>query len=318
MQKYVQRSHGMRFERFLTRLDIAVRHYDAYRRYGPSGRQDFTALDLGTGWFPIVPIALWLCGAKQVLTFDIARHVNPSALTRTFELFRNAHDNGALQKRLPHFQEKRLKQLLDIDPNGAPPEKVLAKIGITYRVTDLVDAALPSMSIDLIVSNAVLEYLDRDRFLRVLKHFHRLLRPDGVMNHWIDLSDEFAYFDPSISRLNFLRFSDRAWNLIVSPLLPLSRLRLTDCLEVMEEAGFELADVDAQRMSEDEFASLHLAPRFKTYPRDDIRVLDAWIVALPAKENRVAALGETLALEHRIDVVARSLAEEVDFAARSP
>src|SRR4030095_11994259 len=39
-------------------------------------------VEVGTGWIPLAPIGFWICGAGEVHTYDINRHLIPSGFRK--------------------------------------------------------------------------------------------------------------------------------------------------------------------------------------------------------------------------------------------
>ena len=75
----------------------------------------------------------------------------------------------------------------------------------------------------------------------ILKEARRVLRPRGVLFHTIDLSDHFFYGDDSITRINFLRFSDKQWHRWAgNKYMYHNRLRVAEHLKLFETAGVSL------------------------------------------------------------------------------
>lgn len=64
---------------------------------------------------------------------------------------------------------------------------------------------LPSDSVDMIFSQAVLEHVRRDEFDETLRELNRVLKPQGLASHRVDLKDHLG------GGLNNLRFSRRVW-----------------------------------------------------------------------------------------------------------
>jgi len=92
------------------------------------------------------------------------------------------------------------------------------------------------------------------------------LKPGGTISCRIDLQDHYAYFDPSLSRYHFLRFSDRMWGLINSPLHFQNRLREPDYRRLVEEAALEVVSWTPSGPSDEglaELEAMELAPRFR-------------------------------------------------------
>ena len=67
---------------------------------------------------------------------------------------------------------------------------------------------------DYHISTTVFEHIPRADIARILKEAKRILKKGGVAIHFIDLSDHFQHQDKSITRINFLRYSDEEWDKI--------------------------------------------------------------------------------------------------------
>jgi SAM-dependent methyltransferase len=76
---------------------------------------------------------------------------------------------------------------------------------------DLADSGLPGGSFDACISTNTLEHVPIETIRRVLRELKRLLKPGGLISAQIDYSDHYAHTDRNITRVNFLRFSERDW-----------------------------------------------------------------------------------------------------------
>lgn len=285
MQTHLSRSLHLSRKMFESRLAACNTHIAHLRQAADDqALQNRDVVEIGTGWFPVVPIALWLSGVRSVHTLDIGRHVNAQRLEQTIRGFVEAEQRGELAALLPDLRPERLAQLKIVAAQGdfRDPVAILRDWGIQYRVETLQAAGLPDQSIDLILSYSVLQYFPRRDLDSMLREFRRIVREPGIISHWIDLADEYAYFDTSITAYNFLRFSDNAWKLISSSLLPLSRLRLPDYRAALVQAGFRTLVEEVENGDAADLARVPLAPRFKAVPAHDLLPLYAWIAAAPA------------------------------------
>lgn len=283
LQQHIARSLNLTDVKFYSRLDVCRAHLKHFESHAEPIRDGIHVVELGTGWFATVPIALWLCGAGKVRTYDIVRHLTSARLTATLRKFVETYHNGTLMDRLPGADAgrvKRLATLVDDAPRVAPAE-LLQQIGIEYVIQDFVRNDISTGSVDLIISHAVFEYPPPDLIMDILKEFKRILRPGGVMSHWIDLRDEYAYFDKKITPYNFLRFSPQSWRLINNPLIPLNRLRISDFRRAIGETGFRIVEENIARGEEADLARVPLAKEFRAYATDDLLALDAWLVCAP-------------------------------------
>jgi len=101
---------------------------------------------------------------------------------------------------------------------------------------------LPSRSVDLVFSHAVLEHVRRAEFLETQIECRRVMRTDAIASHRIDLRDHLG------GRLNNLRFSEALWE---SQFFSFSgfytnRIQFSEMLDLFSKAGFsvELGEVE--------------------------------------------------------------------------
>lgn len=273
-QERIAKSLGLSTGSFEFKLDYCRRYLEEFLKLNPHRAESFTALELGTGWYPIIPIGLWLSGASEIHSFDIEPHLRGDRLKMLLELLCEYGRKGQLQKLLPRVRPERLEQLQEISAasGNASPGELLEKIKIHTLVRDAQATGLTAGTVDLIFSWSVFEYVPRFVMSKLLAEFHRVGREGAVMAHYIDLTDQYHKFDKTIGPFNFLKFSDRAWNLLQSPLTPLNRLRMGDFRNIFCETGFEIVKEDATRAKPETLDAISLAPQFRNFSRDDLLV----------------------------------------------
>lgn len=250
-QKYVTRGVHLSDAYFEDRLEHARRHLAAWERYG-GGQPLQTTLELGTGWYPVVPVALFLCGAETIFTVDVSPLTHAQHVQTTLEKFLAYADDGRLQGYLSVCPDRldRLRRLAA--DRTAAFETLTSSLGLKLLVCDARSLPLPAASIDLIHSNNTFEHIYPEILRDILREFSRLARPGGVQSHFIDLSDHFAHFDPSITIYNFLRFSPAAWKWIDNSVQPLNRLRLPDYRGLYRDVGLPVTEESLRPGSVDE------------------------------------------------------------------
>jgi hypothetical protein len=246
---------------------------------------NFSAFELGTGWFPVVSIGLLLCGAREVWTWDVAPHLNLDRVKLTIGRFFELERKQELQHHL-NVQPERLALLREAinlceESDRLDATQLLKRLGIHYRIGNASRSGLPPQSIDLIVSDVVLEYLAAEKLFEMLQEFRRISAPHAVASHSIDLSDQYASFDSRITQFNFLRFSDWLWRCLNNPIIPLNRLRVSDYRRAFAESGFQIVDETDQRGDPTQLARTPLAARFRGYSVEDLLVLHTWLVGIP-------------------------------------
>jgi hypothetical protein len=279
-QKYVTKGVNLTDALFEDKLIHCANHVKYFRKYAP-GRLDYTALEIGTGWYPIVPIGLYLCGASQVYTIDISSLLSPQRIKDTIEKYEAWQSSGRLAQYLPDIDGTRLAKLISLKgmTSTASAADVLKELNIHSIVGDARHIDLPDHSIDLINSNNTFEHIYPEILSGILTEFKRILAVNGVMSHQIDMSDHFAHLDKAITIYNFLRFSDGEWRLIDNDVQPQNRLRLSDHVKLMQDAGFQILETMSRDGDINALRSVRLADKYKTYKPEDLAVSHSLLIA---------------------------------------
>jgi SAM-dependent methyltransferase len=242
---------------FARKVERAEHHLAALDEHGPRRpRNELVFYEFGAGWDLIVPLTYFKHGIRRQILVDIRPSVRLDLVADT---------------------ARRL---------GLDPPRDLAEVGIEYLAPrDARNTGLPPASVDFISSTDTCEHIPPDDLSRIFVECRRLLRPDGIFSCRIDMQDHYSYFDPSVSRYNFLRFSEQTWRLVNSPIHFQNRLRRNDYLALLDEAGLEVVQERPSRPSEDDLAllrQLELAERFRNgYPLDELGVKTLAFVARP-------------------------------------
>ncbi len=286
-QRYVTKTIALPEDAFQARLEEAARFLDRFRSHQPLAPDAFTVLEVGTGWYPTLPLAFYLCGASEIHTFDIANHLDRDRLALVLDYFCAEADSGVLRKHLPCARMERVERLRELRSaaKGQPPGQSLEQLKIHARVRDACDTGLPSGSTDFIFTCGVLEYVPRPALPKLLAEFRRVASPRSAMVHWLNLVDQYHWFDPSVGRLHFLQYSQSQWRWRDSPLTSNNRLRISDYRELLVQSGFVVKAEENQAGSDDDLKGLWLAPEFRRHSRQDLLVLYSLVTAVPAADG---------------------------------
>ena len=246
----------------------AIAHVSAYEEFGPGvPREDATFYEFGAGWDLAIPVAYALLGVGKQVLVDI----RPSA---RLELVN--HSLAAYERLRPQIEEEAGRSLRDPGGPVGSLAELESRFGIRYLAPcDARDTGLPAGSIDFASSTDTCEHIPGDDLAQIFAESRRLLRPGGAFSCRIDLQDHYSYFDPNLSRYHFLRFSDRAWALVNSPLHFQNRLRAPEYMELVRRAGFDVVRETPSGPNEkgrEELAKLQLAERFRGMPADELGV----------------------------------------------
>jgi len=285
LQDRLTHSTELTDERFAGNLRNCENHLEHLCRYG-STASSFSAFEIGTGWWPVVPIGLFLCGAREVWIWDIAPHLNLDSLKATIRRFLEFEQRQKLQDYLLAIPE-RLLLLREVAALCESREQLttvqlLERLGIHYRVGNACRSGLPPQSINLIVSVGVLQHFSPEQLFEILQEFRRIAAPDAVSSHWMNLTDLYSAFDSGITPFHFLRFSDRQWRWLNNPVTSMNRLRVSDYRRAFSESGFQIVEETSVRGDPAELARTPLASRFRDYSVEDLLVLHTWLVAVLA------------------------------------
>lgn len=246
-----------------------------------SGRTGpFTALEIGTGWLPVAPLALRAAGASAVVTIDITPLLVEREVRATMSVVAAGLESSALESLSADLAGDINNALAA--PDGTSPAELLKQCGIDAMVGDAGATTLDDGSIELSISNNTFEHIAPEILERILIEMRRLSSSvGGGSAHFIDLKDHYALVDPTIGVYNFLQYPDRRWRWFNNPLQYQNRLRASDYRRIAEAAGFSIA---LERNASDDACELPstIASQFDHYERDDLLVHSMWVTLVPA------------------------------------
>jgi len=199
-------------------------------------------LEVGAGRSPEIPIALWLCGAGGTTTVDLNAYLSEAVVAESIRYMRrHSHRIGCVFGEYGGHSElkDRLRQLVSF---SGGLEALLQMANIEYLAPgDARNLPYPDGSFDFHISHAVLEHIPQQCIFEILTEAKRLLRPQGLSIHIIDLSDHFSHDDGSITAVNFLRFSEEEWHRWAgNQFMYHNRLRAHEYMNLFELAGMRL------------------------------------------------------------------------------
>jgi hypothetical protein len=233
----------------------------------PAG-MDF--LEIGTGWYPTLPICFYLAGARSCQSFDLTRHLHWGMTVRMLR---------RLEVHLPAIAASSGQSLASVTAaygqllNCRNTAALMQKANIRYlapadaRYTGLADG-----SVDVAFSNSVLEHVPPDVIFGLMQETRRVLRPGGLGMHSVNCGDHYAYFDKNVTMLNYLTYSQEEWKPWNNDLLYQNRLRPCDFVRLAEEAGLKTLFARSQPRPEllKCLPQLKLSPEFLEYPPEQL------------------------------------------------
>jgi hypothetical protein len=282
-QQYVTRSIVLTPKQFADKLLEGRKYYELFRQHAPATRPDFKVVEIGTGWYPTIPLVFYLYGAVEIHTYDIAPLLHRDRLKTLLDLVVTFAADGRLAKQLPGLQEDRLKHLLALRPHAdqQSPEAWLKRLNIHAAAQDARQTGLKSQDTDVIFSSGVLEYIPVPILREMLQEFRRIATPNAVMMHRLNLVDQFAYFDRSLSPFHHLKYTEKQWSWRSSTLIWQNRIRISDYRKLFAEAGFIVKSEENTSGTLAELQRVKLAPQFQNYTTEDLLILHSVMTAVP-------------------------------------
>lgn len=196
-------------------------------------------IEIGTGWDAICPVLLYLMGAKVCYTYDHVRHVR-------FKLVRQIID--IIETRFKDFQsitslnESTLRERLSKVKKSNSLQQFFDNAGVIYCApTDARKTGLPDASVDIVFSYGVLEHVPEECINAITLESKRILKENGIAYHFIGLHDHYVKFSKKISKVNFLKYSEKWWSFWVQNKISFhNRLREKQFLDLFKSLGAKI------------------------------------------------------------------------------
>ncbi|AKH41962.1 hypothetical protein FHS61_002505 [Altererythrobacter atlanticus] len=224
-------------------------------------------LEIGSGWLPVAPLIYRLAGAREVVLTDQYRLLNrPSVLSAVDFVISKA---DAIAPALG-IDPASIAGRLAIPREGDLPE-MLAALDFTYLVP--MDEGNIGEKLDIAYSHTVLEHIPPQILGSIFKMLRNNMRNGAIFCNGIDNSDHRKNYDSALSIVDFLKYSEASWKLLcIHPQDYTNRLRHSDYLALLAEAGFEVLDARTYVAEgrKAEVAGWSLPPRFASKTTEDL------------------------------------------------
>lgn len=217
-------------------------------------------LEIGSGWFPTIPLLLARDRARHVYLSDLSPHMDHQTFQETAAFV--ARECGWSECEGRAFADFPFTYLAPFEPGQ-----------------------LRDGSVDFVVSRTVLEHVPTDDLGSLLAPLRSKLSSDGLMVHLVDHSDHLAHGDHRISMVNFLTWSagtHRVVNWIAGG--GENRLRHHEYPKIFEDAGFDVVTTrtEIHEPTRRILPTLPLAQPYAGMPLDTLATLHS-IYVLRAK-----------------------------------
>jgi SAM-dependent methyltransferase len=255
-------------------------------------------IEVGTGHLPIAPVALYLAGAREVVTVDLHRRID---VNLTVEMLRQltARRQEVVDLFAGIVSEDLVRERLSIISKGHDRFfDLFERIGIRYIAPgDARRIPEPDASFDLHFSFTCLEHIEPQDLAAILAEGRRLLQPLGVAAHLVDTSDHFAHQDETINRINFLRFTESEWSRIGgNEFSYCNRLRAPQLLAMFAKSGLQIVKADStvdERSLDELQRGFPVDSTFSRFSATDLAITTLDICALPDQATQAGSAEAT-------------------------
>jgi len=279
-QKHITKAVNLNDEHFGNKMMHSRDHIAFFNKHGHTGA-DKQIIELGSGWYPVVPMMMYLSKSGQVTSVDIQSWMTKETQLTTIRKFIEWREKGKLQEYINKVDEKRWNELVEIvkNPDEHTLDSINKTIGLKLLLQDARSLKLEDNSIDLICSNNTFEHIFPNVLEGILKEFKRVIKPNGVMSHFIDMSDHFAHFDHSITIYNFLRYSQNKWKMIDNDIQPQNRLRFKEYLKMYEENAIPIIETVVREGNLEDLRRQKIHTEYQSYSEAELAISHGYIIS---------------------------------------
>ena len=240
-------------------------------------------LEIGTGWWPLLPILLHLIGAERIITIDVNPWLTEARALEALRVFEAYTHIISFKLQIP--EDRIVERLREVTAKSRNLDTLLRALNMSYVCPgDAGNTKLPADSIDFVCSSNVLEHMRPEVISAMHRESLRLLRQGGMVVHRFNPADHYSHNDSSITSVNFLKFSKAQWYWIGgSGLAYHNRLRCSQQRRMLEDAGFSVilsrVRLDQRALMALENRELNVHPDFAGMALDDLAGEYMWLVA---------------------------------------
>ncbi|MFN5416450.1 MAG: hypothetical protein ACK5B9_05290 [Flavobacteriia bacterium] len=238
-------------------------------KFQPNPRKiNLSILEVGTGWYPLVPLFFYLNGFENIILFDKRKLYNNNSLRKTILAIEKMYEKKILQKEFDYFDENRYFKLLKLKGVG-DIEQGLINLGIRSCFGSL--STVENLKIDFVVSNNTIQFISLSNLERLVSKLSEIIHEDGLISFSIDLTDEFSHSDKSLSKFNFLKYSKIGWY-IVTNRLNRPRRTMYSQYKFIFEKNFAIIHENLTKLDVGELHKIKVNREFNAFALEELRI----------------------------------------------
>lgn len=279
-QKHITKGAILNDVYFQMKIQHAKDHIEYHKQYhSNTNKENTTILELGTGWYPIIPISFYLCEIGHTTTIDAQNWLNLDRLKTTIAYFLEWHKTGKLQQALPHLKKEKLDKLEHLLSKNIDFKSLLKTLQFDYKIGDINKMNLQENYFDFICSNNTFEHIYFKDLKNILYLFKKVIKKDGVMSHFIDMTDHFAHFDHSITIYNFLKYSKTHWQWIDNTIQAQNRMRFSDYINLYNQLNIKIIHQVVEKGKIEDLQKVKIHQSFQNYNAKDLAISHCYLIS---------------------------------------
>lgn len=245
-------------------LDYTLKNLELMRAELKSLGRSFRGsrvLEIGSGWFPTIPLMLAMENVEHVYMTDLVPHMDDITFGSTLRYLNRRYAESGFFNNISCLEDVPISYLAPFEP-----------------------AQVSDGSLDFIISRTVLEHIPPAEISEFFSVLRPKLKPDGLMVHVIDNSDHLEFSDKSISRIHFLTWGKRKHSFINFLMKDgENRLRHHEYPPLFERAGFRVLREKTMlhAPTRDQVGTLRLASPYSGMSPEQLAVLTSVYVLAP-------------------------------------
>jgi SAM-dependent methyltransferase len=271
-QKYLSRKFPASESSMNLKYERAIGILEKFKKHSDKPLSESVFFEFGAGWDLFLPMILSLFDIGKIYCTDLTPLSKPGILNDSFQhVKRLVGKNQTIPESIPLFTSKNFRTVL------CEYFRIDYQAPIDARHVNYLDN-----SIDCIYTNSVIQNIPSVILDDIVKECHRILKQDGIVSFRQSYADQWSYIDKSISRYNYLRYSEKEWKKYCPPLQYQNRLRHKDYLKIYHDAGFEVIEQELETPNEQEQEILKQLPISKEfldkYTMNELMINGSWCI----------------------------------------
>jgi SAM-dependent methyltransferase len=271
-QRYLSRKFPASDLGMNTKYERAVGILEKFKKYSEKPLSEAVFFEFGAGWDLYLPMILSTFGVGKIYSTDLTPLSKQFILNDSFRhVKRLAGKNQTVPSSVPLFTKKNFRTILQ------------KYFRIEYEApVDARNINRPDNSIDLIFTNSVIQNIPPFILTDIVKDCYRILSSGGLVSFRQSYADQWSYVDKSISRYNYLRYSEKEWKKYCPPLQYQNRLRHKDYVKMYTDAGFEIIEENLElpnKLEQEILKQLPISKEFlDKYTMDELIINGSWCI----------------------------------------